>query len=94
MEIIVAEDEYRRLVRLFHCSLDRPRHVVAECTVCGAGRWLLSSEGARQIEIREDESGRCATCAAVMNRAPEVYEWVLGVVAKSRRGASNTDGQR
>lgn len=82
-EIITDESEYKRLAQLFHCQAGYKRHVIAECGVCGAGRWVSSSsEGAMEIEIVEG-SLECLACAAIRMRAPEIYEWVLGVVQRA-----------
>lgn len=64
-----------------------PGHVVMqECEICGALRWKSSTRpepDAVTLEPRSPDD--CGRCIPVARRAPDVFEWVLAVVAKHTR---------
>jgi len=55
----------------------------AVCCVCGYARWCSSSEPGKGFAVvaLDDNPNGCPRCAEVAHRSPEVFRWVLGVMA-------------
>jgi hypothetical protein len=64
---------------------------LAECEYCGDLQWVSSNTRAENpgVETQRMETGRCRRCAEVQMRNPEVFEWVLSVIAHHEQGGGH-----
>jgi hypothetical protein len=63
---------------------------LAECDYCGCLEWISSSAAeAPGVAVERMEMGRCPRCASVQMRNPEVFEWVLSVIAHHEQGGGH-----
>lgn len=54
-----------------------------ECDLCGLLEWISSTPAPEpSVSVERMEIGRCPCCASVKARSPEVFNWVLCVLAQ------------
>ena len=71
-------------------SADTHRVTLAECDYCGWLEWISSSVAeAPSVAVERMEMGRCQRCASVLMRNPEVFEWVMSVIAHHEQGGGH-----
>lgn len=73
---LVAERE-----RLIISAHGPGRVVMGHCIMCGRLQWQSTTKGAETaVQYNEIQGESCERCTAVRMRAPEVFDWVVGVV--------------
>lgn len=60
------------------------------CPTCGYLEWRMTQKDQLEdVTVHEDSMGRgCPRCAEVLQRDPEIFQWVLAVLGYRDRKAS------